>query len=109
MSGRPHSGYGSRSRAHVAIHRAKAPRGAGLRYAETTNPSPPAASGGSNPQERMIRLAMIGCGGISNTHRARFAALADRLAVTACVDLDASRAAETAKVVGAKIATAHLE
>lgn len=49
----------------------------------------------------MIRLAMIGCGGISRTHRARFDALAHQMKVTATADIVAERAHEAAQVIGA--------
>jgi predicted dehydrogenase len=50
------------------------------------------------------RLALIGCGGISHTHRAGFDQLGDRLQVTATVDLDLERAQIAADVLHADIA-----
>jgi predicted dehydrogenase len=54
----------------------------------------------------MIRLAMIGCGGIAQAHRARFHRLEDRLRVVAAVDVVPERAREAARVVGADHAMA---
>jgi len=53
----------------------------------------------------VIKLALIGCGGISQTHAARFARNADRLQVVAAVDIDEARAREAAQAVGAVKAT----
>lgn len=39
-----------------------------------------------------IRLALIGCGGMSKSHLRRFHVLADRLELVAAVDIDASKA-----------------
>lgn len=50
----------------------------------------------------ITRLALIGCGGISHTHRSGFDMLADRLRVTATVDVDIERAREAQKVLGAE-------
>ncbi|HZO91658.1 MAG TPA: Gfo/Idh/MocA family oxidoreductase [Chthonomonadaceae bacterium] len=57
----------------------------------------------------MIHLALIGCGGMSRTHRARFAALAHRLQVTATVDIELERAQKAASALGAPIATRHVQ
>jgi predicted dehydrogenase len=57
----------------------------------------------------MIRLALIGCGGISHMHRARFEALGHRLKVTATVDLDMERAREAAAAIGAEAAVRDFE
>ncbi|MCY3018872.1 MAG: Gfo/Idh/MocA family oxidoreductase [Planctomycetota bacterium] len=54
----------------------------------------------------MVRLAIIGCGGMAATHRAQFGELGSRLKVTAAVDLDLNRAREAARAVGAPHALA---
>lgn len=51
----------------------------------------------------MLRLALIGCGGISHMHRERFSALADRMRVTVTADIDADRARRAAEEVGADL------
>lgn len=54
----------------------------------------------------MIKLALIGCGGISQTHAARFEKNAARLKVVAAVDVEIERAQRAAQAVGAgKVAT----
>lgn len=58
----------------------------------------------------MIKLALIGCGGISKSHAARFAAHSDRMQVVATVDLDESRARFAADSIGAsRVATDYRE
>jgi predicted dehydrogenase len=49
----------------------------------------------------MIKLALIGCGGISQAHAARFEKNADGMRVTATVDIMEERARQAAQVVGA--------
>jgi predicted dehydrogenase len=53
-----------------------------------------------------IRLAMIGCGGISQMHRAQFDNQASRMEVTATCDVALDRAQQAAEVAGAKVAAA---
>ena len=50
----------------------------------------------------MIRLALIGCGDMGGTHRRALGQLADEVQLVAAVDLDAARAQETAKILGAE-------
>ncbi len=52
-----------------------------------------------------IRLGIIGCGDMGESHRSAFAALGDRVAVTATTDIDLDRAQAAAKHFGAAIAT----
>jgi len=53
-----------------------------------------------------IRLALIGCGGMSRSHASRFFNLADRLEVAAVVDVERAKAEAAAEVLtGAKVAT----
>lgn len=52
----------------------------------------------------MVRLAIVGCGGISRMHAAYLHDLRDRVRVTAAVDLDLARAATTAETLGATLA-----
>jgi predicted dehydrogenase len=49
------------------------------------------------------RLALIGCGGMSQAHAARFEALDSRLKITAVVDIDEAAARAAAEHTGAKI------
>lgn len=53
----------------------------------------------------MINLALVGCGGISAAHRARFDAQKDRMKVVATVDPDLDKARAAAEQLGASIAT----
>ena len=48
------------------------------------------------------RMAVIGCGGMTNTHAARFAAVTDRVDVVAAVDIDRTRAQAVADLIGGK-------
>ncbi|MBV7332144.1 Gfo/Idh/MocA family oxidoreductase [Chloroflexi bacterium TSY] len=48
----------------------------------------------------MIRIGLIGCGGMGNTHRAAIQQLRDRAQFTAAVDLDLQRARDTANILG---------
>ncbi|MGZ8764528.1 MAG: Gfo/Idh/MocA family protein [Acidimicrobiia bacterium] len=48
-------------------------------------------------QEGRLRLALVGCGAISDWHATALAAAAPRTAVTACVDPDTERAAAATK------------
>ncbi len=57
----------------------------------------------------MLRMALVGCGGMARTHRERFGALGDRMKLTATVDLDIERAREAAEATGAPLATADLD
>jgi predicted dehydrogenase len=50
----------------------------------------------------MIRLALVGCGGISKSHAARFAAHAGRMKVVATVDVNEEQARFAAEQIGAK-------
>ncbi len=50
----------------------------------------------------MIRLGLIGCGGMGAVHRRALEALSDRARVTATVDIDASRARSAAATLGAE-------
>ena len=52
----------------------------------------------------MIKLALVGCGGISRAHRARFEAHKDRMKVVATVDSDEEKAQSAASQLGASIA-----
>lgn len=55
---------------------------------------------------KRIRLAIVGCGGMSEVHTQRFFKLGDRLQVVACVDIIEERArAAAALFPGAKAAT----
>lgn len=57
-----------------------------------------------------IKLALLGCGGMSRSHASRFFNLSDRLEVTAVVDVDRAKAEAAAEVLtGAKIATDYRE
>ena len=49
----------------------------------------------------MIRLALIGCGGMGSSHRRALVKLADRVRLVAAVDTDAARARATAHALGA--------
>ncbi len=49
-----------------------------------------------------IRMGLVGCGGMSQVHLRRFHALADRLRVTATVDVDLARAQAAAEALGAE-------
>ncbi len=49
----------------------------------------------------MIKLALIGCGGISGAHTERFTALSDRMKVVATVDTDEELARDAAKRISA--------
>lgn len=51
----------------------------------------------------MTRLALVGCGGISKAHLARFHQLRDRMEVVATVDLDRELARQAAAQVGAEL------
>jgi predicted dehydrogenase len=54
----------------------------------------------------MIRLGMIGCGNMAGSHLEKMAALADRLQITALVDIDEAMARQAAKFAPqARIAT----
>ena len=53
----------------------------------------------------MIRLALIGCGGISASHIARFEAQRERMKVVATVDTNEALAARAAQQLGAPLAT----
>lgn len=53
----------------------------------------------------MINLALVGCGGISAAHRARFDSHKDRMKVVATVDADADKAQSAAQQLGAPLAT----
>ena len=50
----------------------------------------------------MVRLALIGCGGISQVHAARFQSAGDRLKVVATVDVDEAAAKTAAEHIGAE-------
>lgn len=50
----------------------------------------------------MIKIALVGCGGISATHAARFEALSSRMKVTATVDVDETLARQAAADIGAE-------
>ena len=53
-----------------------------------------------------VRLALIGCGGMSRAHASRFFNLSDRLEVAYCVDVDEAKAQGAAEVItGAQVAT----
>jgi predicted dehydrogenase len=51
------------------------------------------------------RLALVGCGGMSRAHAARFQALSSRLDVVGAVDVDEEKARAAAERVGAPLAT----
>jgi predicted dehydrogenase len=51
----------------------------------------------------MIRVGMIGCGGIARTHLSGFAAIGDRARVTAVCDVDSERAAAAVPAGGANV------
>jgi predicted dehydrogenase len=53
----------------------------------------------------MIRLGLIGCGGMGDVHRRAIQQLAGRATFTAAVDLDLVRAQETAAQLGCSLAT----
>lgn len=53
----------------------------------------------------MIKLALIGCGGMGTAHRTRFAALAGRMRATVTVDPDLTRAEAAKQALGADLAT----
>lgn len=50
----------------------------------------------------MVRLALIGCGGISKAHAARFEAHAGRMQIVAAVDANEEKARAAAAAIGAK-------
>lgn len=52
----------------------------------------------------MIRLGLIGCGGMGDTHRAAIQQLQGRAQFTAAVDLNIQRARDTANVLGCQTA-----
>jgi predicted dehydrogenase len=54
----------------------------------------------------MVRLALIGCGGIARMHADYLLDLRDRVRVVAAVDLDIERAKTTAEALGASLAAA---
>jgi predicted dehydrogenase len=53
----------------------------------------------------MVRLALIGCGGMGATHEQQFNRLADRMQVVATVDIDLDRARAAQQRLGAAMAT----
>lgn len=53
----------------------------------------------------MIRLGLIGCGGMGDVHRQAMQQLHGRATFTAAVDLDLQRAQETATILGCQLAT----
>lgn len=53
----------------------------------------------------MIRIGLIGCGGMGDVHRQAMQQLQGRAQFTAAVDLDLSRAQETATILGCSLAT----
>lgn len=53
----------------------------------------------------MIRLGLIGCGGMGDVHRQAIQQLAGRATFTAAVDLELARAQETAALLGCSLAT----
>ncbi len=52
----------------------------------------------------MIRIGLIGCGGMGDVHRQAMQQLAGRAQFTAAVDLDLARAQETAAALGCSLA-----
>ena len=50
----------------------------------------------------MIKLALIGCGGISKAHSSRFDVHADRMKVVATVDVDIEKAEHAAQIISAE-------
>ena len=52
----------------------------------------------------MIRLALIGCGGMGGAHRNALPALGGRAQIVATVDIDESRAKATAEALGCEVA-----
>lgn len=57
----------------------------------------------------MVRLGIVGCGGISRMHLDAVRALANRARLTAAVDVDIERARQAAATAGAEVAVEHLE
>ena len=57
-----------------------------------------------------VRLALVGCGGMSRSHLRRFHVLSDRLELAAAVDVDAGKAAAVAEMVpGVRTASDYRE
>ena len=53
----------------------------------------------------MIRLGLIGCGGMGDVHRQAIQQLAGRAIITAAVDMDLPRAQATAALLGCPVGT----
>lgn len=54
----------------------------------------------------MVKLAIIGCGGMANAHAERFAAVADRMDIAAVVDIDIAKAQAVAAYLDDPIVSA---
>jgi len=57
----------------------------------------------------MLRVALVGCGLISEMHVRGYAAHADRARIVACFDTDRAKAEERAGPLGAKVASSYRE
>ena len=57
-----------------------------------------------------VRLALVGCGGMSRSHLRRFHVLSDRLELAAAVDVDPEKAAAVAEMMpGVRTASDYRE
>ncbi|WP_158409284.1 Gfo/Idh/MocA family protein [Fimbriimonas ginsengisoli] len=57
----------------------------------------------------LLRVALVGCGLISEAHARAYAGHHDRARITVCFDTDLSRAAERADAIGARVASSYEE
>jgi predicted dehydrogenase len=60
-------------------------------------------------RESKVRIAVIGCGGISRGHVAAYKAMKESCELVYCVDIDEAKARATAEAVGAKWHTDYLQ